>query len=315
MGFVTNTALQSDGLTGITINAFIRPSISIKNKIMKLNRNDTCHCGSGKKYKNCCLHNDEQQKIVSRNISKPKQGAVENDAIMATLTGEYTQPVRLCYKVYDKQAIHSKIFKNLKCMSFDSPNSRWVWLFDHEAKNLSFEKKYQDLPKHLHPIVIGSFFSDNDDEMHLDLRSHERAEHAIVFFDRYIPRNIAEVTDAIILNRLITQKEMELLNDFDNFFKNVTIVDKAKEFDEMMENSKHEIEQKNFMLNFLEEGATKVIPEVERIRTNYYEDGIDSLRFSLRMKKIVALSRFNGKEMTQNDMIKIMVNNLDGKLL
>jgi len=49
-----------------------------------------------------------------------------------------------------------------------------------------------------------------------------------VFFDRYIPRNIAEVTDAIILNRIITQKEMELLNDFDNFFKDVTMLIKQK---------------------------------------------------------------------------------------
>jgi len=274
---------------------------------MKLNRNDVCHCGSGKKYKKCCLPKDEQQ-IVSQNIGKssqtlPKQGAIEIDAIMATLTGEYTQPVRLCYKVYDKQAIHSKIFKNMKCMSYDSPNNRWVWLFDHEAKNLSFEKTYKELPKHLHPIVIGSFFSDKDDEMYLDLRSPERAEHAIVFFDRYIPRNIAEVTDAIILNRIIKQKEMELLNNFDNFFKDVTIVDKAKEFDEMMENSKHEIEQKNFMLSFLEEGATKVIPDVERIRTNYYEDGIDSLRLSLKLKKIQIFKKF--KDLKNSDILKI----------
>ena len=26
----------------------------------KLNRNDPCSCGSGKKYKNCCLSKDEQ---------------------------------------------------------------------------------------------------------------------------------------------------------------------------------------------------------------------------------------------------------------
>jgi|AntRauTorckE6833_2_1112554.scaffolds.fasta_scaffold00158_25 hypothetical protein len=25
----------------------------------KLKRNDECHCGSGKKYKNCCLQKDE----------------------------------------------------------------------------------------------------------------------------------------------------------------------------------------------------------------------------------------------------------------
>jgi hypothetical protein len=58
---------------------------------MKLNRNDVCHCGSGKKYKKCCLPKNEQQ-IVSQNIGKssqtlPKQVAIEIDAIMATLTG------------------------------------------------------------------------------------------------------------------------------------------------------------------------------------------------------------------------------------
>lgn len=86
---------------------------------MKLNRNDVCHCGSGKKYKKCCLPNDEQQ-IVSQNIGKssqtlPKQGAIEIDAIMATLTGEYTQPVRLCYKgIYFKfQGKHITCRNNL----------------------------------------------------------------------------------------------------------------------------------------------------------------------------------------------------------
>lgn len=27
----------------------------------KPNRNDPCHCGSGKKYKNCCMENDKSQ--------------------------------------------------------------------------------------------------------------------------------------------------------------------------------------------------------------------------------------------------------------
>ncbi|SJM94675.1 hypothetical protein CRENPOLYSF2_420007 [Crenothrix polyspora] len=134
---------------------------------MKLNRNEVCHCGSGKKYKKCCLITDEQS-LASQEIGKPsqnslKQDAINKGAIMATLTGEYAQPVRLCYKLHDKQALHRKIFTNLKCMSYESLNNRWVWLFDHEAKKLVFEKKYQDIPKHLHPIVIGSFFSDSDD--------------------------------------------------------------------------------------------------------------------------------------------------------
>ncbi|MCM3337966.1 SEC-C metal-binding domain-containing protein [Paenibacillus sp. MER TA 81-3] len=30
----------------------------------KLGRNDSCHCGSGKKYKHCCLENDKQSNVV-----------------------------------------------------------------------------------------------------------------------------------------------------------------------------------------------------------------------------------------------------------
>jgi len=277
---------------------------------MKLSRNDACHCGSGKKYKKCCLSKDEQQ-IVSPNSGKsgqalPKQGSVSEESILATLTGEYVQPVRLCYKVYNKQAIHGKIFKNMNCMSYDKTKSRWVWLFDYEAKNLSFQKNYKDIPEKLRPIVIGSFFTDNDDEMHLDIKSPERAEHAIVFFDKYISRDIAEVTDAIILNRLVKKKEMDLLNDFDNFFKDVVIVDKGKEFDEMAEKAKDEDNPTDFFLKFIENIAGNIIPDVERIRTNYYEDGIASFKYSLQIQKTIAMNKFNGKEMTNNDVIKLI---------
>ncbi len=282
---------------------------------MKLNRNDSCHCGSGKKYKRCCLFNDEKQ-MVSQAISQsskaskisPEQDSLDN-AITATLTGEYTQPVRLCYKVYDKPAIRNTIFKNMKCMSYDSSSSRWLWLLDHEAKHLAFKKSYKDIPKHLNPIIIGSFFIENDDEVYLDVRSHERAVHAIEFFDRYIPRNIAEITDAIVLGHIITRKESPLLSDFNNFFKNVTIVDKAKEFDEMLEtleNSTDKIDNQEFALSFLANNLKKSTPDVQRMRTHYYEEGIDSFRRSLQFNQFAALNKANGKELTSGDIINRM---------
>ena len=33
---------------------------------MKLGRNDPCHCGSGKKYKSCCLAKDEAKEREAR---------------------------------------------------------------------------------------------------------------------------------------------------------------------------------------------------------------------------------------------------------
>ena len=49
------------------------------------------------------------------------------------------------------------------------------------------------IPKHLHPIVIGSLFVRRNDELLLDLRSCERALLAIPFFDKYLPRKVAKV--------------------------------------------------------------------------------------------------------------------------
>jgi hypothetical protein len=39
---------------------------------MKLGRNDPCHCGSGKKYKACCLAKDEQKQREVRAKAEEK---------------------------------------------------------------------------------------------------------------------------------------------------------------------------------------------------------------------------------------------------
>ena len=35
---------------------------------MQQSRNEKCNCGSGKKYKNCCIHNDENSFIKKSGI-------------------------------------------------------------------------------------------------------------------------------------------------------------------------------------------------------------------------------------------------------
>lgn len=39
---------------------------------MKISRNEPCHCGSGKKYKKCCLQNDLKKEEASKIAKKPK---------------------------------------------------------------------------------------------------------------------------------------------------------------------------------------------------------------------------------------------------
>src|SRR5690625_1398166 len=41
----------------------------------KIGRNDPCHCGSGKKYKRCCLEKDEQKQLLASKL--PKQPIIQ----------------------------------------------------------------------------------------------------------------------------------------------------------------------------------------------------------------------------------------------
>jgi hypothetical protein len=117
---------------------------------------------------------------------------VQNETILATTTGELFQPVRLHYLLFDQQGLE-QAFKKLRCVEYDPQGRRWVWLFDHEAIRIKLPKAYSTISKDLHPIVIGSFFSRQENQLLLDLRSWERAVAAVPLFDKYIPRHVAKV--------------------------------------------------------------------------------------------------------------------------
>src|SRR5215475_15001173 len=121
--------------------------------------------------------------------------------LLMTMTGEMHQPVRLYYEVPDQAAV-LQAFTKLRCLDEAQDNHRWVWLYQGEAKKLKFHKSYSAIPRQMRPIVLGVFRFPSAQDMTLDVRSCERATHAVVFFDRYLARSIARVTHAAIVNRL-----------------------------------------------------------------------------------------------------------------
>src|SRR5437763_8838113 len=121
--------------------------------------------------------------------------------VLASITGELFQPVRLHYQVLD-QACLKRALDNLRCLEHDTPRKRRVWLYDHEARSLRFPKSFSEIPESLRPIVIGSFYQRQEAQLILDLRSCERAVAAIPFFDKYLPRKVAKVTQAEVVNQL-----------------------------------------------------------------------------------------------------------------
>ena len=217
--------------------------------------------------------------------------------LLATVTGELCQPVRIYYSVPDKNAVNKKV-RALKCVQSDPARRRWVWLFEGEAKGLAFEKSYRDIPKKLRPIVIGSFHFRPPSEMHLDLRSIERAIHALPFFDRHLGRKTAEATEFSIVNRLLGADEQPI--DFDRLFK-----------DEVRTNVEELLEQfkGNPMaaLQLLEDEMKAPEPEVVRRSLNFYSDGIDSFRTALKIRQSIAIERWNGNPVSFGDFYNRML--------
>ncbi len=55
--------------------------------------------------------------------------------LLATMTGEHFQPVRLHYRVRNRTGL-LRAFEELRCLDYDPTRKRWVWLYAHEAKRL-----------------------------------------------------------------------------------------------------------------------------------------------------------------------------------
>jgi hypothetical protein len=267
---------------------------------MKIGRNQPCPCGSGKKYKKCCA---VKQRVVSSKVAN------SNLQVLFNVTGELFHPVRLYYKILNKQGLLNA-FHKMKCMDTDTKNKRWVWLYSQEAKNLTFGKPYHEIPSHLQPIVIGSFFQSNeqDDEMFLDVRSIERAEQAVAFFDKFIDRSYTEITHVSVTYRFIKQDPKNIEIRFDSYFTPISVGEiKKRTITEKMKDIltiKDQIKRKEAGLKIIDNFMQDVFPETDKIPLFYYEDP-GQLVLALRISVLVATERMKGNEnVTHKDIME-----------
>ena len=221
----------------------------------------------------------------------------KNKHLLATMTGEFVQPIRVYYSMKDKNAV-KKVFSKLKCMEFDSTRDRQVWLYQKESKKLKFVKPYSSIPLEHRPIVIGSFFTNNNNEMYLEVRSIERAIEGIIFFDKYIKKYMARVTDICIINKLFSGSENTA--NFDNLFEEAVTIDPDKNIEEL----NAFVGQGKSIGSYFEEKKNKPLPMVERFPSYFYEDGIEILKSTLQSRQYVAMQHWKGnKDYTLSDYI------------
>jgi hypothetical protein len=216
--------------------------------------------------------------------------------LLATITGELFQPVRLHYQVFDREAL-LRVFRKLRCVERDPSQLRWVWLYDFEARGLSLLRSHAEIPKQLHPVVIGSFYPRGEDRIDLDLRSCERAVQAIPFFDQHIPRKVAKVTEAEHVNRLFSAEEAHLTPDMLFDRQQTPVADPeafVEKLTELAASALDPAEKYRITMEYINARAKNPLPEIERYPIHYYEEGIQSFENSLRLRQILAHRHWQG---------------------
>jgi hypothetical protein len=182
-------------------------------------------------------------------------------------------------------------------MERDPTQPRWLWLYDFETRALSFQKSCEEIPRDHHPIVIGYFLPKSEDWMVLDLRSFDRAWQAIPFFDRYIPRNVARVTRAEVVNRLFSADEFAVTPDklFDRPQPPArdpeavlrTIAEEVRRIGDPGERVQAAAER-------IEAESKCPSPEIEQFPIHFYEEGIQNFETALKLRQIIAHQHWLG---------------------
>lgn len=197
-----------------------------------------------------------------------------------------------------------RIFDKLDCVGFDPLKQRWLWVYSGEARALRFDRSYEDIPEDWREVALGSFYIRRGGELIkasrellLDLRSFERTAAAVEFFDKRIPRAVAKLTFYDVVNRVFTAGERPP-DDFDHFFEREEVrktnpfamIEALDGLDKKAPD--FEARRRVFMAE-LEARMDRPRPEIERLATDYYEDGLEAFRTSLMIRQTQSLMEWN----------------------
>jgi hypothetical protein len=239
-------------------------------------------------------------KIMNRNKENSQEisRCKKENTYLVTMTGEPYQLVRIHFSVHNKNKVLEKLTQ-LNCITYNEHQNIWRWVYKDEAKSLKFKKSYP-LSRKKRPIILGTFhFGPTIHQMYLNVTSFERATKGIIFFDKHIKRSHAKVTDIEVVNKLFKAVQAGLPHHDDYF----DIQKTQKTLPEVLINRLSMIAssiddtriRSDLSFSYLEKIAKEPLAEVERFPIYYYEDGIEKIQTSLRMRQFIALQHWNGR--------------------
>jgi hypothetical protein len=219
--------------------------------------------------------------------------------LLATMTGEPFQPVRLYYSIPDRSFVIKKL-QTLKCMVEVPHEQCWQWLFDAESKSLLFPGGYNDVPKEKRPIVLGRISFRNNGGMMLQTNSLSRAIEGAKFFGhRFGPKVVA--IRVRLVNRCFAGDEGDMSVLMKTLDKDVAVIDPREAEEEFKRDFEgvRTVEDYNRAAKVNVERKLKNredVPMVEDFPLAPEEETPDfrDLTITLRLRGIRALEHWNG---------------------
>jgi hypothetical protein len=242
---------------------------------------------------------NQRSKLVGK-IYTWREPTMPDRILLVTTTGEPFQPARLHFTVRDRRALETCL-RELECVDFDEGRNRWVWLFDAEARSLKFKHSWEDV-SNKGPVVLGSLYVHGTGAAELYVRSIARALMAMTFFDEYVPRAVMEITDMDVASRLFSADERDLTPE--TLFA-ASDIDLQKQVEGLKALLADPEQMWAEFSRHVSRVARKKLPELERLPTYFYEDGIKLLTQVLRLRQHLAMEHWMGNhDLTMYDLIR-----------
>jgi hypothetical protein len=146
----------------------------------------------------------------------------------------------------------------------------------------------------------------------LNLRSFERALHAIDFFDQHIPRTVAHVTAVTVSNRLLSVAEAAALGSLDQYFERADVVVKdpaslLHDVEDIVSRTPDLHERFVLLDRYITDRAKAPVPAMERIPLSDDEEGIRSVEALLAPHQVIAMHHWRGNtNYTRHDLMQDM---------
>lgn len=240
-------------------------------------------------------------------------GTEDKRQLIHTRTGEEYQPARIYLQVSNLKTVLG-VFEKLRCVEYSHMFNCWRWLYDQEAKKLHFKISYNKIPKEFRPLVLADIYV-RGDQIVMDVRSLQRALHAVDFFYKRINPRAARITHVRVVNRLfdaMVEDEKELQPPFDHFFERDDVyIPDMEELDrklvEVTEQYEDMEERSEALMAYLEQQSKKTLPLLEQIPVNVYEDKTAAgLNMALVFRNLEAVQHWMGNtSFTQYDAIQL----------